>query len=430
LLTMRTSLLPAEDTNPQPSLCAYLQGGGYQAWAQVRNTASPERLLQAIENAGLTGKGGAGFSTCRKMRLMRGQPGAQKYLVINGSEHEPGSLKDRFLMENHPHKVLEGALILAFSVQANKIIVAINETAAGPIDRFRSALQEVQGDATIDLAGIEVSVQTVPDIYIVGEESALLEVLQGGKPLPRKKPPFPIEQGLNGFPTLINNVETAAHLPLVVTAGANAYRALGRNGKGVTLCTLGSEFLRPGIYEIPIGTPIREVLDVCGGGLRDRSKVKAVQPGGPSSGLLDSSQFELALDDEVLREHGSALGCAAIRAYSQNDCMVREIGQILQFFSHGCCGQCPRCRMETNMLDAIVKQVLAGRGNWKLIEQVDRIIELARGEGICSLITMPVAPLKSGLRLFRNEFAAHIEGLCRLCAAGTSDPRIERLAQV
>jgi NADH:ubiquinone oxidoreductase subunit F (NADH-binding) len=392
----------------------------------VRNTELPQRWLEVIEHSGLTGKGGAGFSSYEKMRLMRGQPGERKFLVINGSEHEPGSLKDRFLLENYPHKVLEGALILALIVRADRIVVAINETAAASIDGFRRALQEAQSDATVDFAGIEVCVQTVPDIYIVGEESALLEVLQGGKPLPRKKPPFPIEQGLHGFPTLIHNVETAAHLPLIVAAGADAYRALGIHGKGVTLCTLGSEFLRPGIYEIPIGTPIREILDICGGGLRDGSKIKAVQPGGPSSGLLDSSLFELALDAGVLKEHGSALGCAAIRAYSENDCMVREIGQILQFFSHGCCGQCPRCRMETNMLDTIVKQVLAGRGTWKLIEQVDRIIGLARGEGICGLITMPVAPLQSGLSLFRNEFAAHIEGVCRLCGARASDPRIER----
>ena len=223
---------------------------------------------------------------------------------------------------------------------------------------------------------------------------------------------------MHGFPTLIHNVETLAHLPFIASAGAAAYRALGINGQGVTLCTLGPEFARPGIYEVRLGTPIIEILNDLGGGLSDGSRIKAIQPGGPSSGFLVASHFHLPLDAEALKAHGSALGCAVIRAYSDKDCMVREIGKIMHFFAHGCCGQCPRCRMETNMLDTIVRQILSGKGNWKLVDQVEKIIELAKGEGICSLITMPVAPVRSCLELFRAEFAAHIEHECGICAAG------------
>ncbi len=257
----------------------------------------------------------------------------------------------------------------------------------------------------------------IPDDYIVGEETALLEVLEGRAALPRKKPPFPVQQGLHGFPTLVQNVETAAHLPFIMSAGAESYRALGVNGRGVTLCTLGAEFMRPGIYEIPLGTPIREVLFDVGGGLRSAEPIKAIQPGGPSSGFLAPPSFDLPLDAESLKAHGSALGCAVIKGYSTTDCMVRAIGGIMDFFAQGSCGQCPRCRMETNMLNAIVKQVLAGKGGWKLLDQVDGLVRLARGQGVCTLINMPVAPITSGLALFRDEFKAHIEDGCPMCTA-------------
>lgn len=418
---MNTILIRADQASPDPALSAYQRAGGYAAWALARATVPVDRLTEAVEQSGLTGKGGAGFPTYKKMRMMLAQPGKKKYLVVNGSEHEPGSLKDRHLLEHYPHKVLEGVLIMAHAVKASDVVVAINEGSVAAVARFRAALHEAQDDRALDFAGITVTVRTVPEIYIVGEESALLEVLEGNKALPRKKPPFPIQQGLHGLPTLIQNIETVVHLPFIMAAGADAYRALGVNGKGVTLCTLGSEFMRPGIYEIPLGTPIREILYDWGGGGRDGSQIKAIQPGGPSSGFLTPSQFDLPLDAEILRAHDSALGCAVIRAYSEGDCMVREIGEIMHFFAHGSCGQCPRCRMETNMLDAIVKQVLAGKGSWKLLDQVDRIVEMANGEGICSLINMPVAPLKTGLNSFRDEFNAHIEHDCPICAVRGND---------
>lgn len=418
---MQPILLRDIDASADSSLDAYLHEGGYQAWAQISKNQSAERLIDIIEEAGLRGKGGAGFPAHRKMRLMLAQSAEKKFLIINGSEHEPGSLKDRFLLEHNPHRVLEGALLSARAVKASDVVVAINEASVESVQQFLRALNSAQCDSRIDFAGITVTVQTVPDIYIVGEESALLEVLEGKKPLPRKKPPFPIQQGLHGFPTLIHNVETVAHLPFIASAGAAAYRNLGINGQGVTLCTLGDEFVRPGVYEVPLGTPIDELLSRWGGGLRGGLRIKAIQPGGPSAGFLMASQLNLPLDADVLQAHGSALGCAVIKAYSDQDCMVHEIGQIMHFFSHGSCGQCPRCRMETNMLDTIVRQILSGKGNWKLVAQIDNVIGLAKGEGICSLITMPVAPVQTGLKYFREEFAAHIDHQCPICTARRDD---------
>lgn len=410
------SILPV---NSEPGFV--LPPGGdrpaYLAWRRLRASLSAVELIDLVQEAGLIGKGGAGFPTHRKLRLVAAQPASRKLVVLNGSEHEPGSCKDRYLLEHYPHLVIEGALILAHAIGADTVLVAINESLPACHREFSAALRAAV-EAGVDFAGITLQVVPVPDTYIVGEETALLEVIEGRKALPRKKPPYPGEQGVNGAPTLVQNIETAAHLPFIVCAGAAAYRALGVNGRGVTLCTLGQEFARPGVYEIPLGTPLRHVLERWGGGLRDGAAIKAIQPGGPSSGFLPAADLDLPLDPEVLKQHGAALGCAAIRAYSVDRCMVAEIAQVMHFFAHGSCGQCPRCRMETGMLDTILRRVLEGAGSWQLLGQVDKLIELSRGEGKCSLIDMPVAPIKTGLDLFRAEFDAHIAGTCHLCAAG------------
>ncbi|HET9105986.1 MAG TPA: NADH-ubiquinone oxidoreductase-F iron-sulfur binding region domain-containing protein [Steroidobacteraceae bacterium] len=388
----------------------------YRSWNSVRQVLGPDEVIELVEAVGLAGKGGAGFPTHRKLRLMRTQPGTRKILVLNGAEHEPGSLKDRHLLENHPHLVLEGALILAHAVGAGEVIVAINQAAPGAMRAFAAAVSSAVA-AGVDFAGIEVRTAEVPDHYIVGEETALLEVIEGRAALPRSRPPYPIEQGIQGAPTLVQNVETAAHLPFIVSHGVVPTRESGGAGGGVTLCTLGEEFANSGVYEVPLGMPLREILEGLGGGLRDGAAIKAVQPGGPSSGFLASSALDVGFDAVSLRRQGSALGCAAIRAYSVDSCMVEEIARIMRFFAQESCGQCPRCRMETGMLDAILRKVVTGGGSWQLLAQVDKLIDLAKGQGKCTLIDMPVAPLKSGLALFRDEFQAHIEGACGLCAA-------------
>lgn len=388
----------------------------YRSWNSVRQVLGPDEVMELVEAVGLAGKGGAGFPAHRKLRLMRAQPGTGKILVLNGAEHEPGSLKDRYLLENHPHLVLEGALILAHVVGAGEVIVAINQVAAGAAQAFAAAMTAAVA-AGVDFAGIEVRIAEVPDHYIVGEETALLEVIEGRAALPRSRPPYPIEQGIHGAPTLVQNVETAAHLPFIVSHGVVPTQASGGAGGGVTLCTLGEEFVNPGVYEVPLGMPLREIVQGIGGGLRDGSAIKAVQPGGPSSGFLASSALDVGFDAGSLRQQGSALGCAAIRAYSVDSCMVEEIARIMHFFAQESCGQCPRCRMETGMLDTILRKVVTSGGSWQLLSQVDKLFELAKGQGKCTLIDMPVAPLKTGLALFRDEFQAHIEGACGLCAA-------------
>lgn len=368
----------------------------------------PQQLIEIIERSGLAGKGGAGFPTYRKIELMRRQVADQKYLVVNGSEHEPGSLKDRYLLENHPETVLEGALIVAHAAGVHEVLITIAEGATAAMASCRAAIESMT--ACIGSEGAQVAVQLVlvPDSYMVGEESALLEVLEGRPPLPRKRPPFPIEVGLYGNPTLIQNVETVAHLPYIIAHGPDAYRSLGVDGAGVTLCTFGSEFENSGVRLVPMGISVREVVHGHGGGLRSGKTIKAVQPGGPSAGFLMASQFDTPFQGEALKRVGSALGCAAIRAYSDDDDMVVVVAGVMDFFAHSSCGQCPQCRMETQMLSTIMKQTLSGRGSQRLLKQVPVIINANVNKGICGLIKMPVAPMLSALENFGSEFDSYM----------------------
>ncbi|VTU37664.1 NADP-reducing hydrogenase subunit HndC [Variovorax sp. PBS-H4] len=375
------------------------------AYARTR-TLQPGQLLGQLRAAGLAGKGGGGFPADRKMALFQARPGAVKYLVVNGSEHEPGSLKDRWLLERHADTVLEGALCLAAALGATHLCFAVNAHNAAAHAALEAALAQVRAQP---LPLPQLRIAAVPDVYIVGEETALLEVLQGREPLPRRRPPFPIEQGLHGAPTLVHNVETVAHVPYIVLCGAEAHRGLGPAGKGATLCTFGEEFVHAGVRLVPIGITVRELVERWGGGLRCGRAIKAVQPGGPSSGFLAAQQLDCVFDAASLAAAGSALGCAAVRAFAEGEDMVAAIGRIADFFEASCCGQCPQCRMETRMLAAVVRQVAAGKGNRKLLEQVPLIVKANVDKGICGLIRMPVAPVRSLLQHFDADVARHLE---------------------
>ena len=402
-------LFPNGSPTARESLHDYLGIGGYQA---VHGAFSAEVILAEIEASGLRGRGGAAFPVGRKWRIAAETPADKRYVVVNAGEDEPGSFKDRLLLEHRPHLVLEGAILAARAIGATEIILYINETYDDAIVRMTQAIEEARQHSA--LAELTVRIARAPTVYVAGEDSACLEVLEGRKPWPRQKPPYPATSGLFGKPTVVNNVESLANVGFIVRHGAAWFRQYGTaESPGSMIFCLGEEVNRPGGYELPMGTPLRQLLQDVGGGLKAGTPIKAVLPGGPSCAFLTGSQLDVHLDPESLKAVGSSLGCGVMRFYPEGTCMVEETLKIAQFFAQESCGQCPACRMETSMLAAALDRVRQGTADRALLDQIPKIVEFNRGKGYCALINMPGAPVLRALRLFRSDFDHHLQhGAC------------------
>ena len=265
------------------------------------------------------------------------------------------------------------------------------------------------------LNGLTVRIESAPTFYVAGEDSAALEVLEGRPPKPREKPPYPASVGLFGKPTVVNNVETLANVPPILRNGAAWFREYGTlESPGTMIFCLGDEMNTPGAYELALGTPLRQLYENLGGGLKNGRKLKAILPGGPSCAFLPADRLDVPLDPESLKQAGSTLGCGVMRFYGEEDCMVEETLRISQYFARECCGQCPACRMETSMLATMLERIHKGTADPALFDQFQKIIDFNRGKGYCALVNMPGPPLLSALRLFRSEFELHLKhGTCR-----------------
>jgi NADH-quinone oxidoreductase subunit F len=389
----------------------YCLSGGYEV---IRRDPSPAFIFTEITNSGLRGRGGAGFPVARKWNAAIAAAATPRYLICNAGEDEPGSFKDRVLLEYRPHLVLEGTILAAQAIEAQEVRFYINETYEHCIARITEAIEEAAREQY--LAGLSVSVHRAPTVYVAGEDSAALEVLEGRPAKPRQKPPYPATAGLFGKPTVVNNTETLANVPPILRNGASWFRSYGTaESPGTMIFCLGEEMNSPGAYELPLGTPLRLLYEKIGGGLKDDRPLKAILPGGPSCAFLANDKLELSLDPESLKRAGSSLGCGVMRFYSEDTCMVAEALRIAQFFSRESCGQCPACRMETTMLATMLERIAQGKAEPALFEQFQKIIDFNRGKGYCALINMPGPPVMSALRLFRGEFDEHLHtGTCRL----------------
>jgi NADH-quinone oxidoreductase subunit F len=417
---MEGILFPHGIVEGRETLDAYRSRGGYQALTSVLK-ASPEEVLQRISDAGLRGRGGAGFPTGKKWALTRECAEQPHYFVMNGGEDEPGSKKDRVLMEFLPHLVLEGAIIAAYAVGATKIFLYINARYDAATQSISDALAEAQNGGycgqKILGSGFNVHIDIVPapHNYVAGEDTAVLEVIEGKAPLPRQKPPFPVTVGLFGKPTSVNNVETVANVAPILLHGVEWYRRFGTpESPGTMIFSLGDDVKRPGIYELPFGTSLRHLIEECGGGTRDGKNIKAIMPAAPSSAYLPADRIDAPLDPNSMRAAGSALGCGVVRVISAGTCMVEEVLKVSEFFTAESCGQCPACRMETNTLTMLLKKVQQGQGGQAILEQFGKVLAFNKGKGFCNLIAMPGPPIESALKLFPDDFAAHLNtGHCQ-----------------
>lgn len=411
---MEGILFPHAVVEGREGLKEYRARRGYEALAKAVKSA-PEDLIKEVAEAGLRGRGGAAFPTGKKMSLTRECPERPRYLVLNGGEDEPGSKKDRMLMEHLPHLVIDGVILSAYAVGASKAYLYINANYEAATKSITDALAEAKGAGYWGQSilgsdfSLDIEITPAPHNYVAGEDTAALEVIEGQKPLPRQKPPFPVTVGLFGKPTLVNNVETLANVPPILLHGAGWYRGFGTaESPGTMIFSLNDDVNRPGIYELPFGTPLRYLIEECGGGVKDGKKIKAIMPAAPSSAYLAPDKIDTPLDHDSMREAGSALGCGVVRLVPEGNCMVEEVLKISEFFTVECCGQCPACRMETNTLTALLKKVQQGQGGQPILEQFGKILAFNKGKGFCNLIAMPGPPIESALKLFPEDFQAHL----------------------
>lgn len=411
---MEGVLFPHAIPEGREGLEGYRARGGYEALAQAVKGA-PEETIETVSAAGLRGRGGAGFPTGKKWQLTREAPETPRYLVLNGGEDEPGSKKDRVLLENCPHLVLEGTILGAYAIGAAKAYLYINARYDAAIQTMKDALAEAKSagywgsgvlgsDFTLD-----IEIVAAPHNYVAGEDTAALDVIEGKKPWPRQKPPFPVTVGLFGKPTAVNNVETLANIAPIVLHGADWYRGFGTaDSPGTMLFSLNDDVNQPGVYELPFGTPLRYLIEQCGGGIKGGKKIKAIMPAAPSSAFLPADKIDTPLEHNAMREAGSALGCGVVRLVADGTCIVEELLKITEFFAAESCGQCPACRMETSSLHMMMQKVQAGQGGPAMLEQFGKILAFNKGKGFCNLIAMPGPPIESALKLFPADFEAHL----------------------
>jgi len=403
------------DTTQPLDLDAYRARGGYEALARAVREWTPARVIEEIKRAGLRGRGGAGFVAGKKWEMAAAKKGPVKYLCVNASEGEPGTEKDRSLIRLNPHQLVEGAAIAAYAIGAGTVYIFLKGRFTEEYHCLVRAVGEAKAAKLIGtgpgvLFQVEVEPFRGPDAYIAGEETAMIEALEGRTPRPRQKPPFyPIQHGLFGKPTLVNNAETLYNVPLIINRGAEWYQQYGTpTSPGTMLFTLSGDVERPGVYELELGTPLRALLDDCGGGVKNGRPLKAVFPGGPSHALLTAAQLDVPLDFDSLKAIGSSLGTAGVMVCSDQACMVAVALRHAAFYADGSCRQCPPCYMGTAHIRDLLQAVEEGRGTGKEIARIKQICNLIRGRGYCDLINSAVRSVESVLHHFTPEFEAHV----------------------
>ena len=395
---------------------AYLEVGGYQAWQKCVKDLSREDILNEIKRAGLRGRGGAGFPTGIKWEKVLNHRIKERYFVCNAGEHEPGTFKDRYLLKHYPHQLLEGCLIAAHSVQAKASFIYINHEYHEEEENMARAIEQARAKGLLGKnilgTGLDLDIELFSGhgSYVAGEETAMLESMQGRPAMPRQKPPFyPTDFGLYGKPTLVNNVETLCNIPRILLKGAAWFTQVGTERcPGTMMFSLSGSVNRPGVYEMPMGITIRQLIDECGGGVPGGRKVKAVFPGGPAFSMVTDDQLDLAMDFDSLKKAGTGLGSAGVIVVDDATCMVAQTLKFSNFFKTESCGQCPSCRMGTINLATLVTKVEQGEATQKDLDMLLQLCGFVKGTGYCTLVTGAAVLVQSSLKLFRHEFEEHI----------------------
>ena len=392
----------------------YLADDGYLAARKVLTSMTPEEVIEEVSNQNLRGLGGAGFPAGRKWSFVPKQTEKPKYLVVNADEGEPGTFKDRYIMERDPHALIEGMIIAAYAIGSHKAYVYIRGEYFRSAKRLQRALDEAYGQGWLgqDIQGtgfdLDVVIHRGAGAYICGEETALLTSLEGGKGFPRLKPPFPAISGLFSCPTIVNNVETLACVPFILRHGAERFATIGTARQGGTrLFCVSGHVVQPGVYEEPVSITLRELIEKAGG-VRDGRQLKAVIPGGISAKILTADEIDVGMDFDSLMAAGSMAGSGGVIVMDETTCMVEALDSAARFFADESCGQCSPCREGTGWVHRIVRRIAEGRGSVQDLEDLLAIAGDMEGKTICVFADAAAWPVQSYVTKFRDEFEEYI----------------------
>ena len=397
-------------------ISVYQAHGGYEAARRALLEYTPEGLIDLVKRSGLRGRGGAGFPAGVKWGFMPKDPNVQKYVAVNTDEGEPGTFKDRQIVECDPHSIIEGVLITSFAVGANRAYVYIRGEFFLGVKRWIKAIADAyeQGFLGKNIFGsgfdLDMSVHRGAGAYICGEETAMIESLEGKPGNPRMKPPYPAQVGLFGAPTLVHNIETLACIRHIVQRGPEWFAAIGTaESKGPKIFSVSGHVNLPGNYELPLGTLLSEIIYEHAGGMRDGKKLKAVIPGGASTPMLTADQVDVPMAFEALEKAGSQLGTGAIVVMNEDTCMVEAARRISKFFAHESCGRCVPCRVGSVRLYEALDRIEHGKG---LPDDIERALYLSQnidGRTFCPMGAALVNPARSTIQKFREEYEYHIQ---------------------
>jgi len=413
-------VLAGADDHDLTKLSEYEKVGGYQS---LRKALGMERqaVLDELITASVRGRGGAGFPSGRKASFVPKPEQTTKpiYLTINADESEPGTFKDREIMARVPHRLIEGALITAYTIGSNAVFIYIRGEYLTEYEIVKAALDEARDRGLVgaNIAGsgwnCTIVLHRGAGAYICGEETALLESLEGKRGQPRSKPPFPAIAGLYAAPTLINNVETIATVPAVIARGGEWYATLGvENANGTRVFSLSGNVVNGGNYELPLGISLREVIYDIGGGIPNGRTLKAIIPGGSSTPILRADQIDTALDYDSVAAAGSMLGSGGIIAIDDRACMVQVALRVASFYQHESCGKCTPCREGTRWLVSLITKIEAGQGSNADLDLLVDVCGRIMGRSLCPLGDAAAMPIASYVERFREEFQAHIDQGC------------------
>jgi NADH-quinone oxidoreductase subunit F len=404
-------LLAGADEHDLTSLDSYRAIGGYEQAAKAREM-TPDALIEELLAANLRGRGGAGFPMGRKASLIDRSSPKPKYLVVNADESEPGAFKDREVMNRVPHRLLEGCLIAAHAIESKDVFIYIRGEYLAEYEILERAVADARAAGLF--GDVEVTVYRGAGAYICGEETALLDSLEGRRGQPRPRPPFPPIQGLYGAPTQINNVCTIATVPAILEQGAEAFAKTGAEGSpGSAVFSISGNVVRPGNYELALGTPMRELIYDWAGGIPDGRELKAVIPGGSSVPALTPADLDVPLDYDSLAALGTFFGAASLIVVDDRCCMVQLALRSTKFYMHESCGKCTPCREGTRWMVQLLEKLEAGRGEPSDLALLDSVCDRILGKSLCALGDFAVYPVASYMKHWRSEFEAHIEeGRC------------------